>query len=487
MERRFEARMEEMLEGATVDPRVFRDVQPRLEKFLEPFVARLRESEQKEHARKYVTGLLSDLKRKTVESVAYLHDQERLPLQKFIGCSPWEDRPLLRELAGQVGAELGEADGVIVFDPSAHPKKGTGSVGVQRQWCGRLGKVDNCQVGVYMGYVSRVEQALVDVRLYLPESWARDKKRRKKAGVPKEVRFQTRHELALAMLDENGSLLPHGWIAGDDEMGRSTYFRRELRDRNERYLLMVPSNTLIRDLEAEPPPYGGRGPRPQLPFVRVDRWAAALPSSAWTRIEVRAGEKGPLIVEGVKRRVSAKTDRRRAGPEEVLAVFREKQEDGSFKHDYALSNESAETPLPEFARVFNAEHRIEQCLKRAKGEAGLSHYQVRTWRGWHHHQALSLIATWFLTQEARRGKNLDSRTDGAAAALVYCGHLPPGPRMRSNGLHLPHQQPPSETDRAGEALFMEEETQPLATVVRSLSMESQQREFTALRMKSVLG
>lgn len=463
MERRFAARMQEALEGATVDPRVFRDVQPRLEKFLEPFVARLRETEQKEHARNYVTGLLSDLKRKTVESVAYLHDQERLPLQKFMGCSPWHHDPLLQELACQVGTELGEADGVIVFDPSAHPKKGTASVGVQRQWCGRLGKIDNCQVGVYMGYVSRLEQALVDVRLYLPESWARDKKRREQAGVPKAVRFQTRHELALAMLDDKGSVLPHSWIAGDDEMGRSTHFRRELQGRNERYLLMVPSNTLIRDLEAEPPPYGGRGPRPQVPFVRVDRWAAALPRSAWTTIDVRAGEKGPLIVQAVKRRVSAKTDRRRAGPEEVLIVFRERQADDTFKHDYSLSNGSAETPLPEFARVFKAEHRIEQCLQRAKGEAGLSHYQVRTWRGWHHHQTLSLIATWFLTQEARRGKNVDPRVDGAAASLVYCRPLPSGPGLRPNGLHLPHRYAPPETHRASAPLLLEEETQPCAT------------------------
>src|SRR5258708_39154203 len=123
MERRFAARMQEAMDDAVVDPRVFQDVQPRLEEFLKPFVACLREAEQKEHAQSYVTGLLSDLKRKTVESVAYLHDQDRLPLQKFIGCSPWDHRPLLGELARQVGAELGEADGVIVFDPSAQPTK----------------------------------------------------------------------------------------------------------------------------------------------------------------------------------------------------------------------------------------------------------------------------------------------------------------------------------------------------------------------------
>ena len=129
-----------------------------------------------------------------------------------------------------------------------------------------------------------------------------------------------------------------------------------------------------------------------------------------------------------------------------------------------LAAELGRTPLPEFARVFNAEHRIEQCLQRAKGEAGLSHYQVRTWRGWHHHQTLSLIATWFLTQEARRGKNMDPRADGAAAPLVYRGSVPPGTGLRPNGLHLPHQHPPPETDRASAALLLEEETQPYAPV-----------------------
>src|SRR5207245_262112 len=152
-------------------------------------------------------------------------------------------------------------------------------------------------------------------------------------------------------LDEKGPLLPHSWVAGDDEMGRSTRFRRALQDRNERYLLAVPSNTLMRDLDATPPPYRGRGPRPQVPFVRVDRWCAALPASVWTTIEVRPGEKGPLTVQLLKARVQAKTERRRPGPEETLVVVRERQQDGTVKHDYYLSNATMETPLAEFARV----------------------------------------------------------------------------------------------------------------------------------------
>jgi SRSO17 transposase len=443
MERRFEARRKELLADAVVDRAVFRDALPRLERFIEPFAACLGEPEQRQHVREYVAGLVSDLERKNVEAIAYLHDQERRALQRFIGQCGWDDQPVRRELARQVGLELGAPDAVIVFDPSAFPKKGTESVGVQRQWCGRLGKIDNCQVGVYLGYASRVEHALVDMRLYLPETWARDWKRRKKAGVPRTIRFRTRHELALEMLEAQGPLLPHAWVAGDDEMGRSTRFRRGLQTRRESAEggLAVPSNTLVRDLDADPPPYAGRGPRPQVPFVRADRWVAALPAARWTTIEVRPGEKGPLVVEGVRARVQAKTDRRRAGPEEILVVLRERQGDGSFKHDYFLSNTSAETTLEEFARVAKAEHRIEECLQRAKGEAGLADYEVRTWRGWHHHQTLSLLAAWFLTQEAQRGKKMDTGVDRSASALGDRAAAASHVGLRPTSPDLPHQYP----------------------------------------------
>jgi SRSO17 transposase len=419
MERRFADRLEQLLDDATVKPAVLRDMLPRLERFVEPFAAVLETPEQRKHLHDYVAGLVSNVKRKNAESIAYLHDQDRQPLQIFIGQIPWDHRPQLTELARQVGTEIGEADGVIVFDPSGFAKKGTESVGVQRQWCGRLGKVENCQVGVYLGYTSRIEHALVDVRLYLPKEWATDKKRRAKCGVPKEVRFQTRHELALEMLADNGPLLPHAWIAGDDEMGRSSWFRQELRTLNERYLLAVPSNTLIRDCEAEPPPYSGRGKPRKVPFQRMESWRAALPEEAWETVQVRPGEKGPLFVQIVKRRVLAKTEGRRVGPEETLVLTREQQADGSVKHDYYLSNAPSETPVAEFARVAKAEHRIEDCLQRAKSEAGLAQYQVRTWEGWHHHQTLSLLATWFLTQETRRGKKMDTSNHGSAGTLRY--------------------------------------------------------------------
>src|SRR5882672_10965478 len=281
MERRFRIRLDELLGDAEVRASLLTGVMPRLETFLRPFVAALQSSEQCTNAQHYVEGLLSDLDGKDAESIAYLHDRERQGLQKFIGQAEWNHRPMVTELARQIGAELGEDDGVLVFDPSAFAKKGTESVGVQRQWCGRLGKIENCQVGIYLGYVSRQDHALVDVRLYLPKEWANRQRRRMKAGVPEEIRFRTRHELALEMLDERGPLLPHAWIAGDDELGRSSWFRAELRARHENYLLAVPSNTLVRDLTQPEPLYTGCGRRPQLPFVRVDRWCATVPEDAW--------------------------------------------------------------------------------------------------------------------------------------------------------------------------------------------------------------
>ena len=413
---RYRLRKQQLLDECEISPEVFEGSVERLAEFARPFSECLTRREQRDHARTYLAGLVSDLKRKSTESIAYRHDQERHGLQHFVGSSTWDHRPLLRELAAQVGRDIGRPDGVIVFDPSGFAKKGTASVGVQRQWLGRQGKVDNGQVGVFMAYASSREHALVDVRLYLPKDWAKDRARRKRCGVPKAVRYRTRHELALEMLDETGPLLPHAWITGDDEMGRSSHFRAELRTREEHYLLAVPSNTTVRDLEGPIPEWGGRGPHPKRAFEQARNWIKALPSGAWRRIEVGDGERGPQFVELVAARVVARTDRGRIGPEELLVVLRRRDEAGAVEHDYYLSNAPPETPPGVLARVPRAGHRVEEGLQRGKSEAGLSGYQVRTWSGWHHHVALSLIAAWFLVQEERRGKKADASVDGAASA-----------------------------------------------------------------------
>ena len=452
MERRYEARLEEMLEDAEVSPEMLEGMLKRLETFVEPFAEALDEPAQRRHALEYTTGLLSDLKHKTGEAIAYLHDQKRQGIQKFIGHVPWDHQPLFATLADQVGEQLGEPDAVLVFDPSGFPKKGVKSVGVARQWCGRLGKVDNCQVGVYMAYVSRKEHAIVNTRLYLPEEWAQDRGRREEAGVPETIQFQTRHGLALEMLEECRGRLPHAWIAGDDEMGRPSGFRQELRTQNERYLLAVPSNLLIRDIEVTPPEYSGRGRHPKVPFTRLDRWCRALPESAWTRIDVRDGEKGPLVIEAVQRRIQARTETGGTGPEELLFVTRGRQVDGTYKHDYYFSNADPGTSLKELARVAKAEHRVEECFERAKGEAGLADYQGRNWMAWHHHQILALLAAWFLTQETRRGKNTDPGSDVAATSGAHRGRDRVSPRHQSPIISLSPKYPLATPQRRSAAV-----------------------------------
>jgi SRSO17 transposase len=452
MDRRFEGRLVEMLAQAQVSPDSIDGLLTRLDEFIVPFAVTLSEPEQRRHAAEYVTGLLSKLEHKTGEAIAYIHDQERQGIQKLIGHVPWDHQPPLTTLARQVGQELGEVDGVIVFDPSGFPKKGTKSVGVARQWCGRLGKIENCQVGVYLAYVSRKEHAIVNMRLYLPKEWTKDRTRRKEAGIPTSIKFCTRHELALEMLDEQGALLPHAWVAGDDEMGRPASFRQQLRDRGEHYLLGIPSNTTVRDGNATPPEYSGRGRHPKSPFVRVDRWCAALPEGAWTTINVRDGEKGPLVIEAVKCPVQARTPTGGTGPDEVLFVTREHQADGTFKHDYYLSNADLQTPLKELARVAKAAHRIEECFERAKGEAGLADYQVRNWIAWHHHQTLSLLAAWFLNQETRRGKNPDPRTDVTASTTADRGSHRGAPQHQRPHIPLPLRHALAGAQRTGPVL-----------------------------------
>jgi hypothetical protein len=272
-----------------------------------------------------------------------------------------------------------------------------------------------------------------------------------RCGVPKEVRDRTRHERALERLQRRGAILPHGGIGGDDEMGRPAWFRRELAGRHGRSLLAVPSNTSIRDLEVEPPPSCGRGRRPKAPFQHVRAWCAAQPAAAWTRLTVRDGEKGPLEVEIVKRRVESKVERRAVGFEERRVAVRS-EGGGELNYDSHLSNAAATPPLAELARVSKAEHRIEECLKRSKGEAGLGSYQVRDWLGWHHHMVRSLIATWFLVGEAGRGKRGGGGADGTAGPRRVGVDLSQGVPVRYGGAEQPRADAVAGAQRAGAAV-----------------------------------
>jgi SRSO17 transposase len=315
-------------------------------------------------------------------------------VQHFVGAGKWDEDAVLGELWQHVAEEIGTDDAVLTLDPSAFPKKGKASCGVGRQWCGRLGKTDNCQVGVFCGYVTDAHHVLVDHRLYLPEDWANDPDRRDLTHVPDDVTFQEKWRIALDLLDRCGPVLPHGWVTGDDELGRPSAFRSALRYRRERYVLDVPCDTRVRPLD-------GSGSD----FQRVDTWARSQPESGWQEVPWRSGEKGPVRVQVLRARVQTMDDGC-PGPSEDVLVIRTKE--ATPKTWYCLCN-AKDAPTGQLVTVRSRHHRVEQGLQAGKAEAGLGHYEVRSWVGWHHHMTLSLLALWFLVLERRRVKKKRGR------------------------------------------------------------------------------
>lgn len=416
----------------------------RLEGFLRRYLPCFYRVEQHELARVVLRGKLSGLQRKTSEPIASQAGRPRKPVQHFVGAGKWDDEAVMAELRRHVAREAADPEAVLVLDGSAFPKSGSDSCGVQRQWCGRLGKVENCQLGVFLAYVGERGRALVDRRLYLPREWAEDRPRRRRAHVPPEVTFQESWRIGLGLIDRASSGLPFGWVAGDDEFGRCAALRAELRRRRRRYVLDVPCNTLVRDLNEEPA-VGKRRP----PWRRADAWADALPSSRWHKVRLPDGSKGPRVVWAAEAWVQAKDEDGCTGPRERLVVLR--TADREPRRWFTLASAPAEVPLAELARVHGRRHGAEELLGAGKGEVGLGHYEVRSWVGWHHHMTLSLLALWFLQSEKGRLGGENPGADGAATAGGVQPTAPTaaaqrgadrrarhsGPTPQRGGAHLP--------------------------------------------------
>lgn len=264
-----------------------------------------------------------------------------------------------------------------------------------RQWCGRLGKVENCQVGIFLGYSTPGGQALLDAQLYLPKDWADSPALRAKTHVPADIAFKENWRLADELLQRNAGHVPHEWIVGDDEFGRPSEFRDRLAERGEKYLLEVPSNTLVR----RPSKWPGRARK----WRRVEERKQTRPAKGWTRFTLRNGERGPIEVLAFATRVE--TRRNGAPPrQEVLLIIRAVTNDKTW---YFLAPQATSLRLNRLIAVAARRHDIEELFQAAKGETGLDHYEVRSWVGWHHHMTLSMLALWFLTLEKRRlGKKL---------------------------------------------------------------------------------
>jgi SRSO17 transposase len=265
----------------------------------------------------------------------------------------------------------------------------------------------------------------LDRRLFLPKEWAADPDRRRESHVPEAVEYRERWQIALDMLDRCSDL-PRGWVAADSEFGRSARFRAELRRRKQRYLLDVPEDTQVRDLDEQvAQPARRHGSLKKAPWRSVKEWAEAQPAERWQRFVVRAGEKGPLEVEAATARVQTMQDRR-VGPQERLVVVRCVADPKEVW--YRLTN-PGEVDLKEAVRAGSERHRAEQVLQEGKGEVGLGQYEVRSWVGWHHHVTLSLLALWFLSLErVRVGGGKDGGDGQPVEAGVHAAAVTAGAR-----------------------------------------------------------
>ena len=347
--------------------------------FFSHFETLFKRSESRSCARAYMRGLLAEVKRKNCWQVAEaMGFDDPQAMQRLLYEAQWDNRAVRRKLREVTVSELGYQPGIGVIDESGFIKKGEQSVGVQRQWCGRLGKVENCQVAVFLGYVTPFGSAFLDSELYLPQSWCENAARRQAARVPSTVEFQTKPELALAMLEQVWSEgIPMQWVVGDTVYGNSPALRNAIAKSGRYYMLGIPSTNLIHPVgEAE--------------AIAAQKLAQQLPDMAWERMAFGLGEKGLHFYDWAAVRVVAPTDEIR---EQWLLIRRSVGEKPEY--NYSLSNAPADVPLAELATVALSRHPIEQLLEEAKGEAGLADYEVRHWHSWYRHITLSLVAhTW---------------------------------------------------------------------------------------------
>lgn len=368
------------------------------------------------HALTYLRGLLLQEGRKNTEAIALnFNDGNVRPLQQFIGASPWGHHSVQQEIQTVFAQTLVPSTAqwnigtVGVIDESGFPKKGDHSVGVSRQWCGRLGKKDNCQVGVYLVGVTPAGTALLEQQLYLPEEWILDQERRRAVGIPHSITFRTKPQLALdlhARVRAAGQV-SFDWLVFDELYGRNEEFLAALEQRQQRYVGEVPVTTTVwtEDPATQIPEYCGRGRQPTQPVrdsVRnVKEVAESLPAEAWQVLCLREGSGEPVIFEYAAVRVWAMRDQK-PGPPIWLLVRRPVGGEGEVK--YYVSNASEQTPLPVLALVSGCRVRVEEHFEDSKFYLGMGHYEGRSWLGWHHHMALVALAHLLVTGVRQRLK-----------------------------------------------------------------------------------
>jgi SRSO17 transposase len=389
--------------------------------------------EQRHWALTYLHGQLLDLDRKSIEPMALAHpDGNVQALQQFISLGKWDDGAVLKTHQQLVADTLGDPEtGVLILDGCDFPKQGTHSVGVARQWCGALGKVANCQASVVACYASQHGYTLVDRRLYMPKQWFSPayQDRRERCGVPDDLPFQTQPELAWNIIEHlhKQQVLPFEWVIGDEHFGNNPLLLDRIAAAQLTYYMEVPHDTLVwreRPETAVPPPSGKKGRRPQRARLladaptpsRVDALARD-PRLHWQAYQIQEGAKGPLVALFAFLRVVLVRDGL-PGAEVWLVLRRSLGERPQLKT--YLSNAPTTTPYTTLVRKSGMRWPVEVAILESKSEVGMDQYEVRGWKGWHHHMTMTLLAHHFLVRQrwvlGKKSSGLDSAASTAAVA-----------------------------------------------------------------------
>ena len=366
-------------------------------------------SELREHFFRYMVGQLSPLERKSIEPIALsVKDGKIRAMQRFVSDAVWEDERILTKYRSMVNDDLGDPDGVLIFDETSFVKKGQDSIGVSKQYCGSVGKVENCQVGVFAVYASPQGYALVDKRLYIPEKWFTEEyeRRRKNCDLPQQVQFQSKAYLATEMftnLSAEGQL-PFRYVLADSIYGEHPGFIEAVegstgvsyfvsvqadtrcwltmpitREKTYKYKGRVKKKTVLERTEKKP--------------ISVASLARSIHDFFWYRRKVSEGAKGPIEYEFTKRRVVLSKD---GAPRKTVWLIIRRTMQKNPTYSYFLSNAPVSTRLKTFVWLSGLRWAIEQCFEETKEELGMDHYEVRKYRGWHHHILTCMLAHFFL-------------------------------------------------------------------------------------------
>jgi SRSO17 transposase len=355
-----------------------------LGRLYERIAGRFGRSEPRARVREYVSGLVAGLERKNGWTLAE-RAGEASPdgMQRLLRSADWDTREVRDDVRDYVIGHLGHRDGVLIADETGFLKKGTRSAGVQRQYSGTAGRTENCQIGVFLAYASIHGHALIDRELYLPQSWTGDQDRCRAAGIPDDIEFAPKARLAQAMLERAiGAGVPFAWFTADEVYGQAKYLRRWLEERGVAYVMAIRCSDTF--------PVSGRE-------RRADALIAALGARSWQRLSAGAGAHGPREHHWARIRIQAGA---KAGHGHWLLARRSLHDPKEIAY-YACSG-PARSRLMDLAWVAGSRWHIEECFQQAKNEAGLDHYQVRSWRAWYAHITLSMLAlAWLSATRAR--------------------------------------------------------------------------------------